>query len=59
MRICNSCGVKHGKKAYTELNKVARCEWCRKVLPTVDAQVYGLANAKVHHLGADNASIQR
>lgn len=59
MRICNDCGEKHGKKAYTELNRVARCEWCRRVMPTVNAQVYGLANAKVHALGADNTTLRR
>ena len=48
-RICDTCGPKHGTPKYSQKRKVARCAWCKQVMPTAEAAVYGL-EAPVEHV---------
>jgi hypothetical protein len=52
VRICDTCGPKKGAPQRSQVRRVARCDWCKKVMPTVDPEVYGIKEAKVHELGA-------
>ena len=57
MRICDACGPKHGHPVRSQKRRVTRCDWCKAVLPTVDAEVYGIEGAKAHELQADSVAL--
>ena len=60
LRICYDClKAQNVTSCVGEVRlTVDRCNWCEKVVPTADAAIYGLAEAKVHQLRADNVVIQ-